>query len=104
MYYINKKQENLLHLSKVAPKKLWRQILNRKTKERICHLYETLSVEDESHFLLEYPMYTHIRLQFHNLCYNTYLPNLLTCQNYGELRTLLSKLIEHRNKILQQNK
>ena len=32
MQYIHKRQENLLHLSKVAPKKLWRQILNRKTK------------------------------------------------------------------------
>jgi len=29
--------------------------------ERICHLCETMSVENESHFLLEYPAYTHIR-------------------------------------------
>ena len=33
MKYIHKRQENLLHLSKVAPKKLWRHILNRKTKD-----------------------------------------------------------------------
>ena len=33
MQYIHKRQENLLHLSKVAPKKLWRQILTRKTKD-----------------------------------------------------------------------
>ena len=32
MKYIHKRQENLLHLSKVAPKKFWRQILTRKTK------------------------------------------------------------------------
>jgi len=31
--YIRKRQENLLHLSKVAPKKFWRQILTRKTKD-----------------------------------------------------------------------
>ena len=33
MQYIHKRQENLLHLSKVAPKKLWRKILTRKTKD-----------------------------------------------------------------------
>ena len=33
MQYIRKIQENLLHLSKVAPKKFWRQILTRKTKD-----------------------------------------------------------------------
>ena len=32
MQYIHKRQEKLLHLSKVAPKKFWRQILTRKTK------------------------------------------------------------------------
>ena len=31
--YIHKRQENLLHLSKVDPKKFWRQILTRKTKD-----------------------------------------------------------------------
>ena len=31
--YIHKRQENLLHISKVAPKKFWRQILTRKTKD-----------------------------------------------------------------------
>ena len=30
--YICKRQENLLHLSKVAPKKFWRKILTRKIK------------------------------------------------------------------------
>lgn len=33
MPYINKRHENLLHLSKVAPKKLWRQLLTSKTKD-----------------------------------------------------------------------
>jgi len=33
MKYIHKRQENLLHLSKAAPKKFWRQILTRKTKD-----------------------------------------------------------------------
>ena len=60
--------------------------------ERICHLCENMNVEDENHFLLECPPYTHIRSQFPNLCCNTDLPSLLTCQNYSELGTLLSKL------------
>ena len=33
MQYIHKRQEKLLHLSKVAPKKFWRQILTRNTKD-----------------------------------------------------------------------
>ena len=32
-HYLSKRKENILHLSKVAPKKLWRQILTRKTKK-----------------------------------------------------------------------
>jgi len=31
--YIIKKQENILHLSKVAPRKFWRQFLSSKTKD-----------------------------------------------------------------------
>jgi hypothetical protein len=31
--YINRKQEKLLHLFKIDPKKFWRQILTHKTKE-----------------------------------------------------------------------
>ena len=65
--------------------------------ERLCHLSENKNIEDKNHFLLECPPYTHIRSQFHNLCCNTDLPNLLTCQNYSELETLLTKLFEHRN-------
>jgi hypothetical protein len=39
MYYINRKQEKLLHLSKLDPKKFWRQILTHKTKENnMIHL------------------------------------------------------------------
>ena len=33
MQYIHKRQENLLHLSKLAPMKFWRQILTRKPKD-----------------------------------------------------------------------
>jgi hypothetical protein len=33
IHYINRKQEKLLHLSKLDPKKFWRQILTHKTKE-----------------------------------------------------------------------
>jgi hypothetical protein len=32
-HYKNRKQEKLLHLSKLDPKMFWRQSLNRKTKE-----------------------------------------------------------------------
>ena len=72
--------------------------------DRICHLCENMNIEDENHFLLECPAYTHIRSQFHTLCCNTHLPNILTCQNYSKLGTLLSKLFEHRNTILIKTK
>jgi hypothetical protein len=72
--------------------------------ERICHLCDTKRVEDENHFLLECLMYTHIKSQFQNICYNIDLPNLLTHQNYGDLGMLLLKLFEHINKILKQTK
>jgi len=63
MQYIHKRQENLLHLFKVAPKKFWRQILTRKTKDnnRIAlndwnsyfkKLYESPNVIDNSETLL----------------------------------------------------
>ena len=69
--------------------------------ERIYHLCESKNIEDENHFLLECPAYTHIRSQFHNLCCNTDIPSLFTC-HYSELKTLLTKLFEHRNTILKQ--
>ena len=72
--------------------------------ERICHLCENKNIEDEKDFLLQCSMYNHIRAQFHNLCCNTDLPSLLRCQNYSELERLLSKIFEHRNKILNQIK
>ena len=59
--------------------------------ERICYLCENMNIEDENHFLLKCLAYSHIRYQFHNLC----------CQNYSELKTLLSKLIKHRGTILK---
>ena len=71
--------------------------------ERICYLCENMNIDDENHFLLEFPAYTHNRSQFHNLCSNTDPPSLLTCQNYNELMTLLTKLFEHRNTILKQS-
>ena len=33
--------------------------------ERIFYLCENMNIEDENHFLLECPTYTHIRSQFH---------------------------------------
>ena len=39
--------------------------------ERVCHLCESMSIEDEKHFLLECLAYTHIRSEFHSICYNT---------------------------------
>jgi len=72
--------------------------------ERTCHLCETTSIKDESHFLFDCLAYNHIRSQFHYICYNANLPNLLTCQNYGDLGTLISYLFERQNKILQQSK
>ena len=69
--------------------------------ESICHLCENMDIEDEKPFLLECPAYSHIKSQFHNLCCNTNLPRLLTCQTYSELGMLLTKLFEHMNTILE---
>ena len=72
--------------------------------ERICHLCDNVNIEDENYFLLECPAYTHIKSHFRNLCCNTHLPSLLTCQNYSEWRKLLSNLFEHMNTMLKQTK
>ena len=68
--------------------------------ERVCHLCESMSVEDENHFLLECLAYTHSISKFHSIFYNTNLYNLLTCQTYSELGKLSGKLFEHMNNIL----
>ena len=80
------------------------EVLKTPWVERICHLCENMKIEDEKDFLLEFPSYTHIRSQLHNLYCNTDLPSLLTYQNYNDLGMLLSKLFEHRNTILNQTK
>jgi hypothetical protein len=72
--------------------------------ERVCHLCDTKKVEDEKHFLLDCPAYTHIRSHFQNIDQTTNLPNLLTQQKYGDLGKLLLMLFEHRNKILKNHK
>jgi hypothetical protein len=72
--------------------------------ERVCHLCDTKKVEDEKHFLLDCPAYTHIRSHFQNIDQTTNLPNLLTQQKYGDLGKLLLILFEHRNKILKNHK
>jgi hypothetical protein len=58
--------------------------------ERISHLCDTKWVEFEKHFLLECPAYTYIRSQFKNIYHITYLPNLISHQNYNDLGTILS--------------
>jgi hypothetical protein len=72
--------------------------------ERICHVCDTMKVEDEKHFLLECPAYTQVRYQFQNICHNTDLPNLLSHQNYSDLGKLLLMLFEHRNNIIKKSK
>jgi hypothetical protein len=57
--------------------------------ERLCHLCDTKKDEDENHFLLYCPAYTHIRSHFQNICHTTNLRNLLTQQKYGFLGKLL---------------
>jgi len=77
-----------------TPKTLW--------VERICHIFETMSVEDESHFLLKCLAYTYIRFKFHNICYNIDLPNFLTCQNYSDVGKLLFKIFKHISNTLKK--
>ena len=76
--------------------------------ERICHLCENMNIEDEKHFLLECPAYTHIRSQFHNLCCNSNLPSLLRTLIIGpflfkkilhrkEFSTIINSNVSYRN-------
>jgi hypothetical protein len=71
--------------------------------ERVCHLCDTKKVEDEKHFLLDCPAYTHIRSTFQNIDHTTNLPNLLTQKKYGDLGKLLLMIFEHINKILKNH-
>ena len=63
--------------------------------ERVCHLCDTKKVENEKHFLLDCPVYTHIRSYFQNIDHTTNLPNLLTQQKYGDLGKLILMIFEH---------
>ena len=72
--------------------------------ERIFHLCDTKRVENEKHFLLNFPTYSQIRSHFKNIFHNTNLPNLLSHQNYGDLGILLSILFWNRNTILNNLK
>ena len=36
-------------------------------EEMVCHLCESMSFEDEKHFLLECSAYTHFRSEFHSI-------------------------------------
>jgi hypothetical protein len=79
----------------IVPKTPWDEI--------ICHLCDTKRVEDEKHFLLDFPTYSQIRSQFKNICHNIDLPNLQSNQNYGDLGTLLSMFFYHKNTILNKS-
>ena len=69
--------------------------------ERVCHLCESMSVEDENHFLLEYLSYTYIRSMFHSIFHSTNLYNLLIFQKYTKLGKILGNFFEDNNKILK---
>ena len=62
-HYLYKRQENILHFSKMDPNKFWRQILARKTKEDnkfslkgwnsyLKNIYESLDIRDNIQTLL----------------------------------------------------
>jgi hypothetical protein len=80
--------------------------------ERACHLCDTKKVEDEKHFLLDCPTYTHIRSHFQNIDHTTNLPNLLTQQNIDHTTNLPNLLTQkkygdlgkHRKKILKNHR
>ena len=66
-----------------------------------CHLCESMSLEDENHFLLEYLSYTYIRSMFHSIFHSTNLYNLLIFQKYTKLGKILGNFFEQDNKILK---
>jgi hypothetical protein len=43
--------------------------------ERVCHICDTKRVEDENHFLLDFPTYNQIRSQFQNIFHTTFQPS-----------------------------
>ena len=63
---------------------------------------DTKKVEYENHFFLDFPSYAQNRYQFQNIFHTANLPNLLTQQNYGDVRKLLLITFKHRNKILKK--
>ena len=69
------------------PKAPWKKI--------IYHLCDTKRVEDEKHFLLEFPRYTQISSQFPNICHNTDIPNLLSHKKFSDLGTLLLMIFKY---------
>ena len=62
--------------------------------ERVSHLCDIKRVEDEKHFLLDCSALTHIRSHFCNLCHTTNLPDLLSQQNYNDLRMFLFHIFD----------
>jgi hypothetical protein len=78
------------------PKTLW--------DERIYNICDTKRVEEEKHFLLDFPIYSQISSKFKNIFHNRDLPNLLSHKKYGDLQNLLSMFFEHRNTILKESK
>lgn len=69
--------------------------------ERVCHLYDTKTVEDENHFLLDCLALTHIHSNFQNLFHTSNLLDLLSQQNYGDIGMLFFLIFYHRNKMLK---
>jgi hypothetical protein len=97
----NLEDQNYLSVLTCVKKKI--NIAKIRTNSHELHS-DTKKVEDEKHFLLDCPSYTHIRSHFQNIDHTTNLPNLLTQQKYGDLGNLLLILFEHRNKILKNHK
>jgi hypothetical protein len=64
----------------------------------VCNLCDTKKFEDEKHFLLDFPAYTHIRSHFQDIDHVMNLPNLLTQHKYGDLGKLLLMFFENINK------
>ena len=67
--------------------------------ERIFDLCDIKRVEGENNFLIECHAYTHIRVQFKNIFYNTNIPNILSNHN---LIILLLNPFYQRNTILKK--
>jgi len=71
--------------------------------DKIYHISDTKKVEDKNHFLLDYSALANVHSQLPIISHTSNLLDLLSQPNYSDLGSLLSLLLNQRNKILKND-